>query len=34
MQPSTNAEITILSTPYGYFTYNLEALYSLSQMGW
>lgn len=27
-------EITILDTPFGYFTYNIDALHNLSQMGW
>lgn len=26
--------ITILETPFGYYTYNIDALYNLSQMGW
>ena len=25
--------ITILNTPFGYFTYNIKTLYGLSQMG-
>lgn len=28
-----NYQITIIDTPFGYVTYNIDALYNLSQMG-